>query len=241
MDKVDALDKYGRGKVANPFNHEGAPDSYRDNFLDPFIARLKKENQSPVVLDLASGLGDTAAYLEQKGVKVTRLDISLESLQEGGADKIRALLGQLPIKEGAFDAVHFKDALVHTADPVILFKELNRILKPGGEVLITTAETLHDIPKFRIRSEKTGQSMGMAFADEADYVKKMNDVNKLGLMEKTRVTPPYYPVRESIIRETAKKAGFYIDSIQEWTPTAYDNDWYNPPMKRLVVSMTKNH
>jgi len=43
----------------------------------------------------------------------------------------------IPVEDGAFDAVMCTEVLEHVPDPVAALKELNRVLKPGGYLLIT--------------------------------------------------------------------------------------------------------
>lgn len=43
----------------------------------------------------------------------------------------------IPVEDGSFDAVMCTEVLEHVPDPVAALKELNRVLKPGGYLLIT--------------------------------------------------------------------------------------------------------
>lgn len=43
----------------------------------------------------------------------------------------------IPVEDGSFDAVMCTEVLEHVPDPVAALKELNRLLKPGGYLLIT--------------------------------------------------------------------------------------------------------
>ena len=43
----------------------------------------------------------------------------------------------IPVADGSFDAVMCTEVLEHVPDPVAALKELNRVLKPGGHLLIT--------------------------------------------------------------------------------------------------------
>jgi ubiquinone/menaquinone biosynthesis C-methylase UbiE len=43
----------------------------------------------------------------------------------------------IPVADGAFDAVMCTEVLEHVPDPVAALKELNRVLRPGGHLLIT--------------------------------------------------------------------------------------------------------
>ncbi len=43
----------------------------------------------------------------------------------------------IPVEDGSFDAVMCTEVLEHVPDPVAALKELNRVLRPGGYLLIT--------------------------------------------------------------------------------------------------------
>ncbi len=43
----------------------------------------------------------------------------------------------IPVEDASFDAVMCTEVLEHVPDPVAALKEMNRILKPGGHLLIT--------------------------------------------------------------------------------------------------------
>jgi ubiquinone/menaquinone biosynthesis C-methylase UbiE len=43
----------------------------------------------------------------------------------------------IPVPDGSFDAVMCTEVLEHVPDPVAALKELNRVLRPGGYLLIT--------------------------------------------------------------------------------------------------------
>lgn len=43
----------------------------------------------------------------------------------------------IPVQDGSFDAVMCTEVLEHVPDPVAALKELNRVLRPGGYLLLT--------------------------------------------------------------------------------------------------------
>jgi SAM-dependent methyltransferase len=43
----------------------------------------------------------------------------------------------IPVESGSFDAVMCTEVLEHVPDPVAALKEMNRVLRPGGHLLIT--------------------------------------------------------------------------------------------------------
>lgn len=97
------------------------------------------------VLDIGSGLGAVDVLLaEQYGAaSVCGVDVEPHLIEQateraanaGCGDRIRFQLvepGPLPFPEGTFDAVFTKDAIVHIPDKEAFYKDVLRILKPGG-------------------------------------------------------------------------------------------------------------
>lgn len=97
------------------------------------------------VLDVGSGVGGIDALLasEYGAREVIGIDVE-EPLVEaaraliarrGLAERVRFQLvepGPLPFPDNAFDAVFTKDALVHIVDKGVFFRDVLRVLKPGG-------------------------------------------------------------------------------------------------------------
>jgi len=54
--------------------------------------------------------------------------------------------GIIPYEENTFDVVFSANVLEHVADPVIMFKEIRRVLKPGGVFLFKTPNFWHYVP-----------------------------------------------------------------------------------------------
>ncbi len=102
------------------------------------------------VLDLATGTADLLIRMLKSGLPITRacgIDLSEKMLAVGRKklDRLRidrrAVLRkgdmhQIPFTDGEFDAVTAAFALRNAEDPVRVFREINRVLKPGGQVLI---------------------------------------------------------------------------------------------------------
>lgn len=100
------------------------------------------------VLDIGSGLGGIDLLLAQKhgaghvvGVDVEDqlIDAACELVAKAGlTDKVQFLLvkpGPLPFMDASFDVVFSKDAMVHIPDKAALYKEVLRLLKPGGRFI----------------------------------------------------------------------------------------------------------
>jgi phosphoethanolamine N-methyltransferase len=97
------------------------------------------------VLDIGVGIGGPACLLIEKhgAARVTGIDVEdtvLETaaqtvLRRGLQDRVilkRVEPGPLPFDDESFDVVFSKDAIIHIPDKGALFREIYRILKPGG-------------------------------------------------------------------------------------------------------------
>lgn len=242
MNRVEALDRYSFSAVLhNPIKREGMPQSYEDRVLKGFIEGVKKSKRwgRPLVLDLASGIGKAATEMESAGLKTVRLDISLASLLANCGANVQAIFDDLPFKNESFDAIHFKDALVHVGNRGNLFKQLFRILKPGGELLIATEERASLSPIFKVRSKKSRRTYIHNFRDEDEFVEKLQRMKIRGKMEEKEIFPPYYPLWKSELNYELSNSGFRINYIFSWQPGVEEKDWYSDRTKRLIFSATK--
>lgn len=118
-------------------------DSYPDTFhlltgrTIPLLVGAAGVRPGTRVLDLGAGPGDGTAMLAETGATVTGVDFSRTmvaaarrrhpgvTFHEGDAEV-------LPFAGGAFDAVVSNFVVHHLARPAIVFREVSRVLVPGG-------------------------------------------------------------------------------------------------------------
>jgi len=92
------------------------------------------------ILDVGCGTGTMLTYLASYG-KVEGVDIDEEAIgycRERGLEDVR--LGEaanLPFGDGSFDLVTALDVVEHLEDDVAAFREMKRVLRPGGHILVT--------------------------------------------------------------------------------------------------------
>lgn len=104
-------------------------------------ARIKKW-QPARLLDVASGTGDLALEIQDQcpQTEVTASDFCAEMLvhasNRGIAQTVVADALNLPFKDGEFDVVTVAFGLRNMADYPGGLREMNRVLKPGGRLLI---------------------------------------------------------------------------------------------------------
>jgi methionine biosynthesis protein MetW len=101
-------------------------------------------NKGIRVLDIGCGNGSLSKITESKFQEVHGCDIALTALQEARIRGMRTIcvdlntIIPLPYQDESFDAITCLEVLEHVLDPFNLLKDLHRVLRPKGQVLLTT-------------------------------------------------------------------------------------------------------
>jgi SAM-dependent methyltransferase len=103
----------------------------------PLLLEAAKISAGGHVLDLGSGPGNVAEMFAQAGAVVTGVDFSPQMVEtaQNRHPKIifkKANAEQLPFDDEVFDAVVSNYVVHHLARPEVVFREISRVLKPGG-------------------------------------------------------------------------------------------------------------
>jgi demethylmenaquinone methyltransferase / 2-methoxy-6-polyprenyl-1,4-benzoquinol methylase len=91
------------------------------------------------VLDVAAGTAVSTAELAVAGVDAVACDFSLGMLRAGRGRPVPRVAGDalaLPFRDGAFDAVTISFGLRNVADPDAALRELARVTRPGGRLVV---------------------------------------------------------------------------------------------------------
>jgi ubiquinone/menaquinone biosynthesis C-methylase UbiE len=114
---------------------------------EPEVDRLLGDMRGRAVLDLGCGTGRHALRLAQHGARATGLDFSSEMLARARDKAARAGLQAtfrqhdlgcpLPADDAAFDALVCGLVLEHIADLELLFREMRRVVRPAGPLVVT--------------------------------------------------------------------------------------------------------
>lgn len=97
-----------------------------------------------VVVDIPAGHGQVSSPLQQQGAIIKALDIYPEKIQGEGIEKIYADMNhRLPLADNSVDYILCLEGIEHIHNQYGLLVELNRILKPGGSLILTTPSLSH--------------------------------------------------------------------------------------------------
>jgi SAM-dependent methyltransferase len=138
------------------------------------------------VLDAGCGSGRLLDELTQYG-EVSGLDMNPDSVQiareRGHEDVHQGAVEALPWPDDTFDLVTCLDVVEHTADDRVTLRELRRVAKPGGRLLITVPAlqalwSTHDVYNNHYRRYDR-RSMRAAAADAGLAIERMTYFNSL--------------------------------------------------------------
>jgi ubiquinone/menaquinone biosynthesis C-methylase UbiE len=129
-DHLSALEKSG----ANPFMDEEDWTLIENST----IKLVKNYSKGGIILDVGVGTGRLLSLLNETYQK-NGVDISLDYLalaKSKGIDVCKAMIEELPYKNGFFDLITCTDVLEHVLDLNKSISEMFRVLKVGGYMII---------------------------------------------------------------------------------------------------------
>jgi len=93
------------------------------------------------LLDIACGTGEILRYAQNEGINPIGIDIDVGALNRANERSNVALVdletGVLPFADDSFDGIIAKDILEHLDSPSEIVREISRVLRPDGRLLIS--------------------------------------------------------------------------------------------------------
>ncbi|MGW1213111.1 class I SAM-dependent methyltransferase [Streptomyces sp. NPDC002499] len=147
--------------------------------LDEVEAELlgpPEELKGKDVLEIGAGAAQCSRWLTAQGARPVALDISHRQLQHalriGSAfPLVCADAGALPFADGSFDlACSAYGALPFVAEPVLVLKEVRRVLRPGGRFVFSVTHPIRWA--FPDEPGPEGLSVSASYFDRTPYVEQ---------------------------------------------------------------------
>lgn len=114
-------------------------------FRERILAHLRP---SSTVLDLGAGAGIVEQMnFQGHAARVCGVDLDQRVTRNPMLDEGRVSdAGGIPYSDASFDVVFADNVVEHLSDPLAVFREVHRVLKPGGVFLFKTPNKHHYMP-----------------------------------------------------------------------------------------------
>lgn len=187
-------------------------DSFNDhkNRYKKDLELIDKYFKGGKILDLGANPFHLTFCLKQLGYDIEGIDINPDYFKKFISKynliikKTDIEIEKLPFKNNIFDFIILNEVFEHLrVNPIFTLKEINRVLKPGGILLLTTPNlyAIHKIFMF---------NLGRSFNDAYDEFNKLNIYGYMGHIRE-------YSTKE--VRKFLEKTNFKIQQI------IYRNDY----------------
>jgi 2-polyprenyl-3-methyl-5-hydroxy-6-metoxy-1,4-benzoquinol methylase len=133
--------KYFYTTIADQFDDFANPYDQRRRLEVIFDELLPEDLAGYRLLEVGCGSGKFSQRAFERNMKVTALDVGISLLQKTlTRSPVTPLVGDslnLPIKHDTFDIILSTEVIEHTTNPVQAIREMARLLKPGGILVLT--------------------------------------------------------------------------------------------------------
>jgi ubiquinone/menaquinone biosynthesis C-methylase UbiE len=216
--RMSSFDSHTK-KIQKQFNRQAKEYAQTNQAKDmramASLVGLTKTNASSVTLDVACGPGRLTMAFANHAKQATGLDVTENLLDIGRAeaekleiDNIAFTYGSaldIPFDSKTFDTVSCRAAFHHFAAPGEVLKELARVLKPDGEIVIA------DI----LGNEETTK------ATHHDALEQMCDPTHVSCLSKTRFLALF---NETGLDVTSSRFGSMDYEVEQWLLHGGPND-----------------
>jgi SAM-dependent methyltransferase len=189
-------------------NHINNPKSIK-YYVRQYLESIEPELKGKIVVDMPAGNGATSEILLKLGATPLPFDLFPEYFMLESPQCVRAdVMDKMPVADEAADMIICQEGIEHFSDQLKALKEFNRILKPGGTLIITT-------PSYSHLSAKLSY---MLFESEASKLMPPNEIDDIWMSDKSITSEIYYGhiflVGLQKLRVLGKLSGFSIDAIK---------------------------
>lgn len=151
-----------------------------------YIAKTIEIKPSHKVLDVACGTGvlarAVAKYLPESSI--TGLDpnsgmLAIARRNASNIDWQQGTAEELPFDDESFDIVLSQFGLMLFSSPKTALKEMKRVLKSGGKMIVAVFDSIHNIPAYEIMVRLFSRKVDSSVGEALRFPFSMGDTDKL--------------------------------------------------------------
>ena len=165
------------------------------------VLSLLTQEKPGVLLDLPSGEGSFACQAKRAGWQVQCADFDVSSLNVSPVKGLMMDMNRMwPFSDERFDCLVSIEGIEHVENPWHVLREANRVLKPGGKLLLTTPNVLS--LKSRVTNLFYGYPKWFSYMAERDQLGReaaVEHINPIGFLE---------------LRHVLARVGFQLETIE---------------------------
>ena len=174
-----------------------------------YLRGIKTSLKGKAVIDVPAGSGVTSQLLLDSGAKVLAFDLFPEYFKLKDISCERADITQgIPAADAAADMLMCQEGIEHFSDQLQVFKEFNRVLKVGGDLVITTPSYSNLAAKFSY----------MMFESETNSQMPPNEINDVWMDDQSVSSEIYHGhiflIGLQKLRVLARLSGFKVKEIR---------------------------
>ncbi|MCX5313753.1 class I SAM-dependent methyltransferase [Streptomyces sp. NBC_00154] len=173
------------------------------------------------VLEIGAGAAQCSRWLAARGARPVALDLSHRQLQHalrigGGVPLVEADAGVLPFRDGSFDlACSAYGAVPFVADPVQVFREVHRVLRPGGRWVFSVTHPIRWA--FPDEPGPEGLSVAASYFDRTPYIEQDEQGNA--------VYVEHHRTVGDRVRDVVAGGFRLVDLVEPEWPAWNDQEW----------------
>ena len=174
-----------------------------------YLRGIQSTLKGKTVIDVPAGSGVTSQLLLDSGAKVLAFDLFPEYFKLKAINCERADIAQgIPTDDAAADMLMCQEGIEHFSDQLQVFKEFNRVLKVGGDLVITTPSYSNLAAKFSY----------MMFESETNSQMPPNEINDIWMDDQSVSSEIYHGhiflIGLQKLRVLARLSGFKVKEIR---------------------------